>query len=459
VSGHTFISYAHQDTRFALQLAEDLRDAGVWVWLDQWHVTETDAWEQITTRAVVGCARFVLVLSPEAASSSNVRRQTLLAVERGKPIVPVLRRACLLPQLLDGNPPVDFTRGRFFHASALTELVQRLEGKSPAQKKRSVSRVVTRSILQRWWLVSLAILGLIGGMALYLRWPTAGAERVIVPENVKPVALTEPVVVPTPEVMAVFNPGSTPVRSTTRAVDRQSMVFVPAGDFLLGSAEADQDATEDEKPQRVIYLDSFWIDETEISNERYKKCVAAGACTETGRLVSRFQAPELPVVGVSWMQAADYCRWVGGRLPTEAEWEKAARGIDGRSYPWGNRFDGTRLNFCDTNCIEDWRDSAVDDGYQYTAPVGSYPAGASPFGALDMSGNVWEWTADWYAPDSYVTVEYRNPTGPPAGQQRVIRGGSWLYRGSNLRTAARHKESPTYRYENIGFRCAMPETE
>ena len=142
-------------------------------------------------------------------------------------------------------------------------------------------------------------------------------------------------------------------------------------------------------------------------------------------------------------------------MPSEAEWEKAARGTDGRLYPWGNEFEGTRLNYCDSNCVADWRDFEGDDGYKYTAPVGSYPLGASPYGALDMSGNVWEWTADWYAADAYQTAPYKNPRGPKDGLQRVIRGGSWLYNGRGLRLVRRNRDVPTSSYENIGFRCAL----
>jgi formylglycine-generating enzyme required for sulfatase activity len=234
------------------------------------------------------------------------------------------------------------------------------------------------------------------------------------------------------------------------------MVLVPAGEFLMGSAETDPSASDDEKPRHLVYVDTFWIDKTEITNAQYRLCREAGACSEPQAQFIDFMDDPLPVVGIDWNQAKTYCEWVGARLPTEAEWEKAARGIDGRLYPWGNEFDGARLNYCDTNCIADWRDFDADDGYRFTAPVGNYLAGASPYGVLDMSGNVWEWTADWYAADSYQRATYRNPTGPVEGLQRVIRGGSWYYQDKSVRIAKRHKDTPTSRYDNIGFRCLMP---
>jgi formylglycine-generating enzyme required for sulfatase activity len=238
------------------------------------------------------------------------------------------------------------------------------------------------------------------------------------------------------------------------------MVDVPAGEFLMGSTDDDSEAYDDDKPQHTVYLDSFWIDRTEVTNAQFRKCVEAGACQapttcEWGDpTYNDGDKADHPVVCVICNQAQAYCQWAGARLPTEAEWEKAARGTAGRIYPWGNTFDGTKVNFCDRNCEYDWKDSAIDDGYARTAPVGHYLAGASPYGALDMSGNVWEWVNDWYSSTYYSVSPDSNPQGPDTGEWKVLRGGSWNGNRNAVRAANRSYRYPTTRYSLIGFRCA-----
>jgi formylglycine-generating enzyme required for sulfatase activity len=237
------------------------------------------------------------------------------------------------------------------------------------------------------------------------------------------------------------------------------MVFVPAGEFIMGNNMGD-DA---EKPERTVFLDAFCIDKYEVTNAQYKACVDAGACSPPSRpsspsRLSYYGNPEFdnyPVIWVTWDNAQTYCKWRGKRLPTEAEWEKAARGTDGRLWPWGNSEpDGSKVNLCDVNCTYDWKESHLDDGYQDTAPVESFEAGKSPYGVYNMAGNVREWVADWFTPDYYSNAPDRNPTGPSSGMGRALRGGSWR---SNIEVA-----SITYRLwydagvkdEYIGFRCA-----
>jgi formylglycine-generating enzyme required for sulfatase activity len=223
------------------------------------------------------------------------------------------------------------------------------------------------------------------------------------------------------------------------------MIFIPAGEFIMGSSEADAEADDDEKPQHRVYLEAYWIDQTEVTNAMYTGCVAAGVCRPivTPR-PDMADWPNYPAQGVIWSQAQAYCQWVGRRLPTEAEWEKAARGTDGRLYPWGEApSDASRANF----------DFLVGD----VTEVGSYPDGASPYGVLDMAGNVWEWVADWYDEAYYQEAPYENPPGPSFGLTRVIRGGAWNVTGRGLRGATRFWAFPD-RNDFDGFRCAADDS-
>jgi formylglycine-generating enzyme required for sulfatase activity len=231
--------------------------------------------------------------------------------------------------------------------------------------------------------------------------------------------------------------------------DEMAMALIPAGAFLMGSGQNEPGAQADEKPQRTIYLDEYWIDLTEVTNAMYARCVRSGACDEPAQRSSNTRLfyyrderyANYPVIHVSWQDAQAYCQWAGRRLPTEAEWEKAARGPDGLTYPWGElRPDGSLVNF----------DQRVGD----TTPVGYYPAGASPYGVLDMAGNVAEWVADWYAADFYDQAPAVNPFGPAAGEYRVLRGGSWFSPARAVRAAFRVWNLPDLGYDSSGFRCA-----
>nr|NIN64075.1 SUMF1/EgtB/PvdO family nonheme iron enzyme [Anaerolineae bacterium] len=264
----------------------------------------------------------------------------------------------------------------------------------------------------------------------------------------------------------------------TRPADGMVMVYVPAGEFEMGSDDDEVDYAlqlcndyfgdcerewfEDEQPVHIVALDGFWIDRTEVTNGQYRRCVEAGACdppAESGSSThdsyyGHSAYDDYPVIYVSWHQAAAYCAWAGARLPTEAEWEYAARGPQGRVFPWGDEFDGTRLNYCDANCEEDWADETVDDGYADTALVGSFPAGASWCDVQDLAGNVWEWVADWRDSDYYDRSPSQNPTGPSSGEYKVLRGGSWNSVPHHVRSANRLGHDPDCTINLVGFRCA-----
>ena len=213
------------------------------------------------------------------------------------------------------------------------------------------------------------------------------------------------------------------------------------------------DGENDEKPVHTVYLDGYYIMKYEVTNKQYKKF-----CDETGRSYPKDPGfsgmsgyftsyPDYPVVEVCWNDAKAYCAWAGLRLPTEAEWEKASRGTDSRTYPWGNGEPGTnRCNYIGSG-----------DGYEYTSPIGSYENGRSPYGCYDMSGNVWECCNDWYGESYYRDSEYKNPKGPSSGTYRVLRGGSWLFYGNCVRAANRDSAGPSGMDGNIGFRCAASE--
>ncbi|MGB4979326.1 MAG: formylglycine-generating enzyme family protein, partial [Anaerolineae bacterium] len=265
-------------------------------------------------------------------------------------------------------------------------------------------------------------------------------------------------------------PGATRVRGT----DRAEMVYVPAGEFTMGSADSDTWAYSDEKPQQRVTVAGFWIDRTEVTNAQYRKFVDAGGYgtqeywTEAGWAWkqfysvtqpncwndSSFNQAQQPVVCVSWYEAYAYARWVGGRLPSEAEWEKAARGTDGRIYPWGNTWDGSRLNHCDQQCQYGWKDASVNDGYRTTAPVGSYANGTSPYGAMDLAGNVEEWVSSEYGNYPYGSDDGREDQS--STDFRVLRGGSWNFVARIVRSASRYGLTPGNRGDNIGFRVASP---
>jgi formylglycine-generating enzyme required for sulfatase activity len=276
--------------------------------------------------------------------------------------------------------------------------------------------------------------------------------------------------------LAILSPPSAPALGDiwTRSTDGMEMVSVPAGEFDMGSTDAEVDTElaqcpeceRDwfalEQPLHTVYLDAFWIDRTEVTNTQYRACVEAGVCLSPSTCdwgeptFDDASKAEQPVVCVDWEGAVVYCQWVGAQLPTEAQWEKAARGPERRIYPWGDGFDGKLSNYCDTSCEHDHRDAAYDDGYAHLAPVGSYPEGVSPYGALDMAGNAWEWVSDWYDEAYYASSPGENPLGPDTGDYKAVRGGSWYTRSRGVRTANRYRSKPDPRYDLLGFRCVLP---
>ena len=327
-----------------------------------------------------------------------------------------------------------------------------------------------RQIQQRTLLGLLGVLLfiLIAGAAVALIGPSplfggeeadAAATATTQAEVVAALTAVAPTVTPTPDPTA--QPTATPEPLNSRTGSR--MLFVPGGSFRMGS----EDGEADEQPSRVVRLNPYYIDETEVTNGAYLQCVRDGACQPPASSRSAFyqdyyENPEYgdhPVIYVNWEQARQFCEWREARLPSEAEWERAAgfdaeRGIK-MTYPWGDEFDGSLLNYCDVNCYNgEKQDPNFDDGYRDTAPVGTYPDGRSPVGAYEMLGNVMEWVNDWYDRNYYSFAPDANPLGPAEGFSKVVRGGSWLSAREELSVSARTFYDPAEVRTNIGFRCA-----
>ncbi len=236
--------------------------------------------------------------------------------------------------------------------------------------------------------------------------------------------------------------------TSTPCVENGEMVLIPAGSFWMGCNFAvETQCDTDESPYHEVTLAGYYIDKTEVTVDAYGECVTAGSCTapSTGGSCNWGVGGRggHPVNCVNWTQAGAYCTWAGKRLPTEAEWEKAARGTDGRKYPWGNE-----TATCEYAVMSGCPDDILD-------VCSKSPSGDSPYGLCDMSGNVWEWVFDWYKSDYYTNSPASNPTGPVSGSNRVARGGSF---GSpdngNLRASNRVYHSPSIVSDGLGFRCA-----
>jgi len=248
---------------------------------------------------------------------------------------------------------------------------------------------------------------------------------------------------------SVESPPSEPEATSNEEPVREDMVAIPAGPFLQGTTSGGFD----EQPQRTVYLDTFSIDRHEVTNYQYQQFVLATGHRKAGppsryaKSIGKMRGTNQPVVYVSWDDATEYCQWKGKRLPTEAEWEKAMRGSDGRLWPWGNQERSNGANW-----------ARVQDGYDVTARVGTFQTDKSPYGVMDGAGNVMEWVADWYQETYYKDAPEKNPPSPEYGTYRVMRGGSYSTTGADIRITSRSKMVPDFRDETIGFRCAISGT-
>jgi formylglycine-generating enzyme required for sulfatase activity len=311
---------------------------------------------------------------------------------------------------------------------------------SVAPKKRQA-----KSLTYGFWGIALLVL-ILGGFGLnyVIKNPPVATATVFSPtEIVMPELPTF-----SPTLQPINTPIPTPVLdigSTMIGSHGETLVYVPKGEFTMGS----DNGASDEKPVHTVYLDAFWIDQFEVTNKQYQACVDAGMC-EPPSFASSITHPnyygnpefdDYPVLYVNWDKANRYCEvWAGGDLPTEAQWEKAARGTEAFTYPWGNAQPNKDL----LNYNQNFGD---------TTQVGSYGSGKSPYNAYGMAGNVWEWVNDYYQSDYYADKD-SNPQGPLSGVYRVLRGGSWDDLGYLVRSAIRYGDDPALTDYDIGFRCA-----
>jgi formylglycine-generating enzyme required for sulfatase activity len=247
------------------------------------------------------------------------------------------------------------------------------------------------------------------------------------------------------------------LNALTVHAEQTGMVLIPEGEFTAGySAKLAQKQClknnkvckqkwfRDEEPRHRVFLPAFYIDQYEVSQGDFQKVMRQNP--------SDFKADKNPVESVSWYEAMEYCQAVGKRMPTEAEWEKAAKGGKTTLYSWGDEFQSGKANMCDAHCSERWKESQFNDGYKTTSPVGSFPP--NDFGVFDMAGNVYEWVMDWYDEGYYTTINSKTPIGPQKGKQKVFRGGSWINYSVGVRPTDRTGGKTGKRLNFVGFRCA-----
>lgn len=494
-----FLSHANQDAAFARELAGDLRRNGFEIWMAPESIEPGEKWVDAIERGLETSGIFVLVITPHAANSKWVRDESNYAIAlqnkdemrfftlhvgegRMPPMWSVRQHISFredyddgLRQLLaalrpdrfavllkpepvaavsKGAEPPTVTRAPLPAASRAGESATGVANGPIVAPDPVLSgpAVKTGGMKPMYWALGMAVLLVV----MFLGWRLMagdldGGDDYVIVDDVTPAT-------PSGEDGGVgMNLTRTPtrpsaqagdIRAVSRGVVKVEQVFAPAGSFMMGS----NNGSSDEQPVHEVTLDAFWIDRTEVTNAQFAACVADGACRSPSDRSSathssyygNAQYADYPVINVSWNDARDFCEWAGGRLPTEAEWEYAARGPESFTYPWGNNQPtAALLNF--NNNVGD------------TSEVDSYPDGVSWVGAFDMAGNVWEWVNDWYDDKYYSNSSGESPPGPASGEYRMLRGGAWIssFVVDYVRSANRNGSLPGNRDSSIGFRCAQ----
>ncbi len=491
-----FVSYSNKDKPVADAVVAGLENKGIRCWIAPRDLVPGISWGQAIVHAIDVSRIMVMILS----ENSNQSRQVVREVERA-----VKDEVIIIPFRIDNIDPTGdmayflatehwldaITPPLEKHIEKLASTIQLfLSGGDSSTVEERVMAPVAHLLakLRRKWpipliiallcIVAVVILSVIviprlkgQTPAIVLASPTVVASPTVLASPSVAFSPTEtapqvPTSTATKSLTETATPGLAIGSSMTREKDGMVMVYVPVGEFTMGSTQAQLDwlsnqswcqdcapgRFNNELPEHIVYLDAYWIDKYEVTNGQYAQCVAAGACSEPQETSSYTRSnyygdnnyAEYPVIWVNWHMANIYCQWAGGRLPTEAEWEKAARGTNGRIYPWGDGRPNPLLANYNKN---------VGD----TTKVGSYLDGESSYGATDMAGNVFEWVADWYDEAYYQTSPVNNPTGPTSGSGHVLRGGTWLTYEEYLRTSYRDSLDPDLTLKVIGFRCLLPE--
>jgi len=485
-----FISYSRRDLAFVEQLAADLKAADLDVWYDLSGLEGGSRWSRAIEKAIQDSQYVLVVLSTDSVASKWVEEEFLYASELGKKIVPLFYRQCSIPfgyrtlhfidvqdekykksfseilralgvkPVVSKKPPapvIEQTSSKY-----LTEESKKTPKPEP---KKTNLKINMRAITGFFGLIVIVIAGVFGISYIGDLFPKqleATVTATITPRllnatEVASISKVAPTQAPQTATASVFLTevviGDTQIPTETQLSAEITddfgveMILVPAGEFAMGS----ENISEDEKPVHQVYLDAFYMDIYEVTNTAYKSCVTAGSCTPPRRTESSTRSSyygnsefdDYPVIYVDWNQANTYCEWRGVSLPTEAQWEKAARSTDGRTYPWGEEISCKRANYY--NC----------PGDTDTRKVGGYESGKSPYGIYDLAGNVWEWVADWY--DAYPgnTVSQSSY----GTKYRVIRGGAWNdFLAYEVRSAYRYAYSPDNSINYVGFRCAKDAT-
>jgi formylglycine-generating enzyme len=485
----TFISYSRHNSDFALRLARDLKAAGSDVWFDQLDIPTGARWDDEIEKGLDKSKIFLIILSPESIESQNVKDEIGYAIDAGKQILPVVLKNCNVPFRLRRFQYVDFTNKPY--EDSLAEIKQLLtsseklgivrgdkEDEGPVEipaepavpekiidENKSAPQEKPRGKLAPWVIIAGVVIICVAviaiGIGLVLNSPSttttipAGPASSFAGAGIPTQANVNNPAAPT----EILTPANTSISSSTFPVNQTeivdskgvSMRLVPSGSFSMGYGNGDP-AT-GETAVHTVNVSAFYMDKYLVTNASYKQCVDGGSCqppvdSSSATRTSYYGNSEFaayPVINVNWDMANVYCTWRGARLPSEAEWEKAARGIDGRIWPWGTAApDSTRADFNGTD----------------TTKVSGFESGKSPSGIYDMAGNVWEWVADWYQAKYYATLgntasDPLGPDSPDKGTGRVIRGGGWWKSsGGSIRSTLRNSSDPSKAYKFVGFRCA-----